>query len=1161
MSAPQESTRFRQILSRNVVLPLVLTVLSAVVFVGVILYMMEAMRWVEHSDRVIAEAYAVQKLDLEREGALRGFMLTGEERFLEPYDRAASELAPARNRLHGLVQDNPVQIQRLDRVQAIQQRWDAYATAQIARRRADPLYQIGAAAGQGKSMKDAVRGEFDQFIQTETVLRQQRSDTANHNAVVSVVAFVGLMLLTGVVLAWRGRQDLLALSATFEEALAEQRRQADVLQAHAWLREGQSRMSERLAREQDLEAVGHAALEVLSQTLGIAVGAVYLAETGGGFARAATWGWSAQAQATGGRLPSDRTLVAECAAQRRQITLEDVPPGYLQVASGLGESPARAVLLAPVEHEGRLVGVVEVGFLRPLEPRDGELIAAAANVFGASIEAARYRKRLQDVLEETQQLNEELQVQQEELRTANEELEEQSRALKESQAHLESQQAELEQTNLQLSEQAERLATQRDDLQRAQNALEQHADELQRASRYKSEFLANMSHELRTPLNSSLILAKLLADNVQGNLDAEQVKFAESIYAAGNDLLNLINDILDIAKVEAGKLEVRAEVTPVASVTEGLRGMFQPLAARKGLQLDLLVASDVPATLYTDRQRLEQILRNLMGNAVKFTEAGSVALHVTRSGTDALAFEVRDSGIGIEASQQELIFEAFRQADGTVSRRFGGTGLGLSISRDLARLLGGEITVSSAPGVGSTFTLVLPLEYRAALARDPVALAPSPVAPPASRAPAAMPLPSAPTPGAPTRSGPAFADDRATPADGRRTVLVIEDDEPFARILSDLAHELGHRCIVAHQAEEGVALAREHLPDAVLLDMRLPDDSGLSVLQRLKEDPRTRHVPVHVISVEDRTETAMHLGAIGYARKPATRDELQEVFARLESKLSQKVKRVLLVEDDARQRDSVAKLIGDRDVEIVPVSQGSEALQALADAVFDVMVIDLTLPDMSGQELLRRMASGESRSFPPVIVYTGRNLTRDEEAELLRYSRSIIIKGARSPERLLDEVTLFLHRVENQLSAERQKMLRTARSRDKAFEGRRILLVDDDMRNIFALTSALEHKGAAVETARNGLEALEKLRHNPDTIDLVLMDIMMPEMDGYTATREIRQDPRWQKLPIIAVTAKAMKEDQQRCLDAGANDYLAKPIELERLFSLLRVWMPKMERF
>jgi CheY-like chemotaxis protein/CHASE3 domain sensor protein len=1154
---PQESAKFRSILLRNVALPLGLGVLSAAIFIGLILYLMNAMRWVEHTDEVLARSYAIQKLDLELESSVRGFLLGGDERFLENFDRTRVELSAEVVRVREMVADNPAQVQRLDRIQGLQQQWSAYAAERIAARRADPTAAMGAQAGRGKQLKDGVRELFDELVASEQRLRNERTATANTNTTTSVVAFVLLMLSVGGMLAWRGREDLVGLSRTYEDARAEQQRQADALQAHAWLHENQTLLSERLAREQELTAVGHAGLEALANALHLAVGALYTADVGGGFMRQATFGWPAGDDEASGRVPAGRTLLAEAASQRRQIALDDVPADYLRVSSSLGSSTARSVLISPVLHEGRLVGVLELGFLRPLQQRDRDLATAAGEIFGGAIEAAGYRQRLQDSLEETQQLNEELQVQQEELRTANEELEEQSRALRESQAHLESQQAELEQTNVQLSDQADRLERQRDDLRAAQQALEDRATELQRASRYKSEFLANMSHELRTPLNSSLILAKLLADNPEGNLNDEQVRFAQSIHSAGADLLNLINDILDISKVEAGKLEVRPEVTPVGALAEGLKSMFQPLASRKGLALDLHVADDAPSSLFTDRQRLEQILRNLMANAVKFTETGRVALHVSRQGDDALAFEVRDSGIGIDQSKQDLIFEAFQQADGTVSRRFGGTGLGLSISRDLARLLGGNITLHSTPGVGSTFSLVLPLDYQAkgAPATSEVAAAPTPAPATWQRPPEATAEPRS----ARSRRQ-LFEDDRDTPAAGRRTVLVIEDDEPFARILFDLAHELGYRCLVAAHADEGTEMALAELPDAVLLDMRLPDDSGLSVLQRLKEDARTRHVPVHVISAEDRTETAMHLGAIGYAMKPATREQLQDVFKRVESKLSQKVKRVLLVEDDPRQQDSIVQLIGDGDVEIVPVSQGHQALQALQDSVFDVMVMDLQLPDMSGQELLRRMASGESRSFPPVIVYTGRNLTRDEEAELLRYSRSIIIKGARSPERLLDEVTLFLHKVETQLSTERQKMLRTARNRDKVFEGRRILVVDDDMRNIFALTSALEHRGAGVEVARNGLEALAKLRALPEGIDLVLMDIMMPEMDGYTATREIRKDPRWQKLPVIAVTAKAMKEDQQRCLDAGANDYLAKPIDLDRLFSLLRVWMPKMER-
>ncbi|MBC5784415.1 response regulator [Ramlibacter sp. USB13] len=1153
-SSPNDPGTFRRILQRNLALPLALGVASALVFLSLLWYLASAIAAVQRSDELLQQATVVQKLDLDMESAVRGFLLNGDERFLKPYEESMARQPAEGRRLREMLHGVPGQTQRLDRIEHLQARWREYAADRIAQKRKDPLAPISASTG--RELKDDVRDEFDEFFRVERRDRAQRIEETNHNALITSVAFVLFMLTTGALIAWRGRKDLTGLSENYETALADQQRQAEALQAQAWLREGQSLLSERLGKEQDLAAVGHGALEFLSQYLGIAVGALYVPEPPG-FVRVATWGWSAGTGGAGERLAQDRTLVAEAAAQRRQIPMSDVPAGYLKVSSALGEATTQSVLIAPVEHEGRLAGVLEVGLLRPLAARDGELLEYASSILGASLEAARYRKRLQDVLEETQQLNEELQVQQEELRTANEELEEQSRALKESQAHLESQQAELEQTNVQLSEQAERLEQQRDQLREAQVQLEERAGELQRASRYKSEFLANMSHELRTPLNSSLILAKLLADNAEGNLSDEQVKFAESIYNAGNDLLNLINDILDIAKVEAGKLEVRPEVASVASVMEGLRSMFQPLATRKGLQLEVAAEPEAPGSLYTDRHRVEQILRNLLANAVKFTEHGSVALRVGREPGDRIRFEVRDSGIGIPESQQDLIFEAFRQADGTNSRRFGGTGLGLSISRDLARLLGGDISVESAPGQGSTFTVVLPLEYRVEKAQEPVAMAPPTPTPAAPRV-AQGPAPAA-TP-APAPSAPSFPDDRDVPAHGRRTVLVVEDDVRFASILFDLAHELGYRCLVAHDARAGVELATQQVPDAVLLDILLPDETGLAVLQRLKEDPRTRHIPVHALSAEDRSEPALQMGAIGYARKPASREELQAVFKRLEEKLSQKLKRVLLVEDDPRQQESVRALIGDGDVEIVAVSEGAAALHALAGSVFDCMIIDLKLPDMSGQELLRRMAAGESRSFPPVIVYTGRNLTRDEEAELLRYSRSIIIKGARSPERLLDEVTLFLHKVENQLSSERQKMLRTARSRDKAFEARRILVVDDDMRNIFALTSALEQKGAEVEVARNGVEALRKLEENPDGIDLVLMDIMMPEMDGLTCTREIRKNPRWQKLPVIAVTAKAMKEDQEKCLAAGANDYLAKPIELERLFSLMRVWMPKLER-
>ena len=1163
MNAPAsvDERSFRKLLSRNVGLPLGVGVLSAVLFVVMISFLLSVIQWLQHSDRVISNANEAMKLTVDLETGMRGYLITGDEHFLDPYEVARPQIIAQLHGLQELVSDNAQQVDRLKRLEALQNDWSNYAKSMIDLRRNNGDYRGAVQAGRGKRLTDQIRKEFDAFIAMEQQLRVARNDDVTRTTFLVIGLYLVFVLGVSGFLAYIGRRDLVNLSKSYSYTLDAQLKSAERLEQQAWLRNGQTELAEQVLGRLTLNMLGRNILQFCAQYLGSVVAAVYVREDHGGLKRVASYGFSREQEMQDQVIHNDEGIIGQAAQQDKLIRLDDVPADYFKVSSGLGEGSPRSVLVIPTSDDDRVNGVIELGFLRPLTERDTELFELIADNIGTSIEAARYRQRLQEVLAETQQLNEELQVQQEELKTANEELEEQSRILKESQTHLETQQAELEQTNEQLADQALALESQRDamdhkntELNQAQVQLEERAEELQRSSKYKSEFLANMSHELRTPLNSSLILAKLLSENPQQNLSAEQVKFAESIYSAGNDLLNLINDILDISKVEAGKLEVRPENATVARLIEGLRGMFQPMAADKALDFHVEVQPGTPPMIFTDRQRLEQILKNLLSNAVKFTEKGQVSLTVSRQPGEGIAFTVRDSGIGIAPDQQESIFEAFRQADGTTNRRYGGTGLGLSISRDLATLLGGSISITSEPGQGSIFTLILPQQF---IEHD------EPYAQPAPELPAratqmtakAAPVVAAMAP----VEIPRFMDDREKAPFTTRCILVIEDEPNFARILFDLAHELGYQCLVAHGADEGFSLAAEFIPDAILLDMRLPDHSGLTVLQRLKELAPTRHIPVHVISVEDRVEAAMHMGAVGYAVKPTTREELKDVFARLEAKLTQKVKRVLLVEDDDLQRDSIARLIGDDDIEITAVGFAQEALDLLRENIYDCMIIDLKLPDMLGNDLLKRISTEDICSFPPVIVYTGRNLTRDEEAELRKYSRSIIIKGARSPERLLDEVTLFLHKVESQLSHERQTMLKTARSRDKVFEGRKILLVDDDVRNIFALTSALEQKGAIVVIGRNGLEAIERL-NEVDDIDLVLMDVMMPEMDGYEATVEIRKNPRWRKLPIIAVTAKAMKDDQERCLQAGSNDYLAKPIDLDRLFSLIRVWLPKMER-
>ncbi|MFK0344850.1 MULTISPECIES: response regulator [unclassified Pseudomonas] len=1151
-AASMDQRSFRKLLSRNVGLPLGVGLLGAVAFVAVINYLLSALQWVEHTDRVIGNANETVKLSIDMETGMRGFLITGDERFLDPYEVAKPRIFGSLQSLRGMVEDNPQQVERIDRLIALQQAWNTFGSEMINMRRSQGDYRALIGNGRGKRLTDEIRKEFDNLIASEQQLRMARNERVNSVTVTVMSSFVLFIVGLSALLAYLGRRDLLALSGTYDENFKAQQRAAERLEHQAWLRNGQTQLAEQVLGQLTLPMLGDNILRFFGGYLGSVVGALYVRDEHGRLVRVASYGLDAEEQAREQVLGDHEGLLAQAVREARLLRLDDLPDDYFHLSSGLGRGLPRSAMLMPCSDDGQINGVLELGFLRPLQERDEEMLQRVRGNLGISIESARYRQRLQEVLAETQQLNEELQVQQEELKTANEELEEQSRVLKESQAHLETQQAELEQTNEQLSERTEALDRKNDELLQAQDELQARAEELQRSSKYKSEFLANMSHELRTPLNSSLILAKLLAENGEGNLSDEQVKFAESIYSAGNDLLNLINDILDIAKVEAGKLEVRPESTQVERLVEGLRGMFEPLAGHKGLAFEVTTEAQVPATLFTDRQRLEQILKNLLSNAIKFTERGQVSLNIGYQPGTGIVFAVRDTGIGIAADQQQAIFGAFHQVDGTSNRRYGGTGLGLSISRDLAHLLGGQISVDSSPGQGSVFSLILPERYeRVAQDIEPLSLRPAVDSLP--------PAPQAPAVAAPKRQAPAFADDRERAPFGNRCILVIEDEPNFARILFDLAHELGYSCLVAQGADEGFELAAQYIPDAILLDMRLPDHSGLTVLQRLKEQASTRHIPVHIISVEDRVEAAMHMGAVGYAVKPTSREQLKEVFARLEAKLTQKLKHILLVEDDDLQRESIARLIGDDDVEITAVAMAQDALALLRENIYDCMIIDLKLPDMLGNELLKRMTAEDIRAFPPVIVYTGRNLTREEEADLLKYSRSIIIKGARSPERLLDEVTLFLHKVESQLSNERQRMLKTARSRDKVFEGRKVLLVDDDVRNIFALTSALEHKGAIVEIGRNGREAIERLEQHDD-IDLVLMDVMMPEMDGFEATRLIRQQPRWRKLPIIAVTAKAMKDDQQRCLQAGANDYLAKPIDLDRLFSLIRVWLPQLER-
>jgi HAMP domain-containing protein/CheY-like chemotaxis protein len=942
-----------------------------------------------------------------------------------------------------------------------------------------------------------------------------------------------------------------------------------------WLNSNLARFTGMMQGQRDLETVSRMIMSELTPLVGAHHGAFFIADAADGadakLRLIASYAYK-QRKRIANEFRLGEGIVGQAALEKTPILLTEAPEDYIRIASGLGEAAPHNVVVLPVLFEGELMAVIELASFHPFSEThqaflDGlmESIGIVLNVIAQNMRTEELLEQSQGLTQELQERQEELQTQQEELRRSNVELEHQAQTLKASEELLQTQQEELKQTNEELEEKAQlleeqntRIEVKNREVELARAALEEKAEQLALSSRYKSEFLANMSHELRTPLNSLLILAKLLFDNTDGNLSDKQIEYSRTIYAAGTDLLELINDILDLSKVEAGKMDVRPSEVQLAELREFAERTFRPLAVEKRLEFSVDVSgANVPPTIVTDEQRLQQVLKNLLSNAIKFTEKGSVRLHIRLAPEDAqfagealsaadtvLAFTVADTGIGIPDEKLRLIFEAFQQADGTTSRRYGGTGLGLSISREIARLLGGEIHAESELGKGSSFTLYVPAVHDVPTKRfagelppgedngrdelDPTMLLPAEV-----------------------------RDDRDDVEPGDRVVLIVEDEADFARTVLEVARDRGFKGLVALRGDTGLELARELKPDAVILDMKLPVMDGWTVLEHLKRHPETRHIPVHIVSglEEDGRHDALRAGAVAFLQKPLEREALEETFGEIASFIERDAKSLLVVEDDEQQRESLVELLGGGDdVEVTAVGSSEEALAELEGRRFDCMVLDLRLPDTTGFKLLEKVKRDERFRELPIIVYTGKDLTRREETRLRRYAETIIVKDASSPERLLDETSLFLHRVESRLPAAKRRLLEQLHSAEAVFEGRKILIVDDDVRNVFALTSVLESHGMEVLFAENGREGLELLEANPD-VDLVLMDLMMPELDGYEATRTVRQRDEFKKLPIIALTAKAMKGDREKSIAAGASDYITKPVDTDQLLSLMRVWL------
>ncbi len=917
-----------------------------------------------------------------------------------------------------------------------------------------------------------------------------------------------------------------------------------------WLKTNLARFTRLLQGQRDLQAVTKLILSELAPLVSAHHGVFYMMDSQLADARLrmiASYGYRSSRKLPTSFLPGEG-LVGQCALEKMRIWLTDVPRDYIVVSSGLGAAPPTNIVVLPILFEQQVKAVIEIASLDRFTETHLSFLDQLMESIGVVLNTIEANSRTESLLTQSQSLAQELQQ-------TNQELAEKARLLSEQNIEVERKNREVEQAKL---------------------ALEEKATQLALSSKYKSEFLANMSHELRTPLNSLLILAQQLGDNPEGNLSGKQVEFAKTIHGSGSDLLTLINDILDLSKIESGTVTLDVSEYRFANLRSYVERTFRHMAEAKHLAFTVELGDNLPASLMTDTTRLQQVLKNLLSNAFKFTNHGQVSLgialvqsgwsadHPNLGNADAvLAFSVNDTGVGIAGDKLQLIFEAFQQADGSTARKYGGTGLGLSISRELARLLGGEIRVESTVGAGSTFTLFLPYNRSGFVyyetARQPaMPRLPAPGAPlsPIIVTPALMYAPSSPEQVV-EQDDQVYGstlDDRGITTPGDPSVLIVEDDERFAKVVLDFAREKNFKGVVTQQGDWALSLARDYLPSAILLDLDLPDIDGFTVLERLKRDPSTRHIPVHVMSSLRERERALRAGAISYLNKPVSKEDLNEEFMRIQRFLIGGKRNLLVVDDEENQRDAIVKLIGDSDVDITAVGTGQEALSALHASHFDCMVLDLTLPDISGFELLDLIGKDQRLRDLPIVINTAKELNRKEVAKLKRYAKTIVIKDARSPERLLDETALFLHRSQANLPEAQRRMLEEVHAADAGLAGRKVLIVDDDLRNIFALSSLLERQQMLVSFAENGRDGIEVLERDP-TIEIVLMDIMMPEMDGYDTMRAIRRIPKFRSLPIITLTAKAMKGDRDKCIAAGASDYITKPVDVAQLLSLMRVWL------
>lgn len=1122
----------------------------------------EDARWVRHTSKVFQVNEAVVLHLTTAESSQRGYVLTGFEGLLDQYKRSSVLVIPAIEQLRSMVPDNQEQVKNVDSLYYYAMLKLEDMEAIIAAHHTDKeangpemLRQFR----QARVHMDAVRRYTARISNVEERLMHEREEATKNSTRRSVAIVLGgcFVVLGLLLILFRYIKTTFRRQKQIEEHVRDANARLNLIAEENnqknWILSGSERIEAAMRGMQTVEELAQNVIGGLAEYAGAQVGSFYLLQQDT-LSLAGAYAYPKQhlSYKTGEGLPG------QVALSKKAVVISDIKEDQLSLRIGIGMINLRTLIIEPVLFEDELIGVIEIGFSEEISELKKGFIEQVVDSIGVAMNTAQSRAELKALYEQTSVQSAQLEVQTEELMSANEELTTKSEQLQVSEEELRVQQEELRQTNAELKEKAELLKERNYAVELANEAIKAKAKELEQSSKYKSEFLANMSHELRTPLNSILILAKILSEDKQQTLSSDQIRYASVIHNAGTDLLNLINDILDLSKIESGKLEIQWEDVKVEDLKYDLQQLFGQVAASKNIDFVFDIRKDVPELFISDKQRVEQILKNLLSNAFKFTpENGRVSVAVSQMlnkekltnevlGADEsgiIRFDVQDTGIGMTKEQQGIIFEAFKQADGSISRKHGGTGLGLSICKELGYLLGGEIQVESEPHQGSTFTLFLPVSGNG---RQPSV----PLVGPASTHHRTREVSRSPK-GEDTR----LSGEKQIPC-----LLIVEDDISFSEILQNYSRERGFDPIVAYSGTNGLQMAREQQPDAILLDIMLPGMDGWSVLRQLKSDSATSHIPVHLISARDESnQKAKQEGAIGFLRKPIGKDELDEAFdVLLDSSGQLGLKRVLLVEDEQVQSDALTAALVEKGIEVKQAFNGQQAIDMLElDVNFDCLILDLHLPDMSGVDLLARIKVNERLAEIPVVINTAMELDKEAMDLVMKHTHAMVLKSAKSNDRILDEVNLFIHKIRSHGTIKVSQpggLMRDNSTIEKALAGKRVLIVDDDMRNVFALSTVIQSYDMHVEIASNGLEALKKL-DEVQGVDIVLMDIMMPQMDGYEAMQEIRKRPGFQKLPIIALTAKAMKNDRDRCLEAGANDYVSKPVDVDKLLSLMRVWL------